>query len=76
MKKNAAKPAPDPPRWYTATEAGQVIGCPARQIPRLAEAGAITVKRLPGVSGRPLYLKADVERVARESVQRAKTASA
>jgi hypothetical protein len=56
------------PEWVPQNAAGRIIGCPAWNIPKLAAAGYIAVKELPGGIGRPRYLRADCEKLAKEIV--------
>jgi hypothetical protein len=60
MAKNAV---PNP--WISAANAARILGTKSYVVPRLAEEGRISVRRMPGCD--PRYLLADVERLARES---------
>ena len=53
--------------WVTATQASKVLGCPFQAIRRLAAGGHLTSRRLPGCD--PLYLAADVARLAEVSTR-------
>jgi len=52
-------------RWVSGKEAAHVLGCPPKQVPRLADRGLLTVRRLPGCD--PRYLLADVEHLAAQA---------
>ncbi len=47
--------------------AAKHLGCSPSAVSRLAQAGHITVRRLPGCD--PRYLVSDLERLARESTR-------
>src|SRR4051794_27294727 len=51
--------------WITANEAAAVLGCSNKKLPLLARKGLIAVRRIPCCN--PRYLRADAERLVRES---------
>ncbi len=58
------------PEWIDATMAAGLIGdVDARAVKRLAAAGRISVRELPGVRAR--FLRSDIERLATETVRQA-----
>ena len=48
--------------WCSAAEAARMLGCPPKQIPKLAARGLLTVRTLPGCA--PRYAREDVVRLA------------
>ncbi len=53
--------------FMSTVEARAVLGLNPDQLQRLLKKGLITVRRIPGA--RPQLLRADVERVAEESIE-------
>ena len=53
--------------WITATIAAKELGCPFQAIRRIARAGHITIREIPGCD--PLYLASDVSRLAEASTR-------
>ena len=51
--------------WGSAVEAANLLACDAKQVPKLAAKGFITVRRLPGCD--PRYLMSDVDRLAKRA---------
>jgi hypothetical protein len=61
-------PDPVPTVWIDATAAAKILEIPDRHnVPRIVAEGLITTRSLPHVRAR--YLRADVERLAKESVK-------
>ena len=52
--------------WVTLTGAAEILGVSRQVMKTVVKAGGVTVRRLPGA--RPQFLRADVERLARDTV--------
>jgi hypothetical protein len=54
------------PEYISAAEAARLLACDRTHIPKLADAGLVGFRRIPGVA-RVKYNRADVERLRAES---------
>ncbi len=56
-------------QWVSRATAAKHLGCNPHAVSKLAQAGHVTVRRLPGCD--PRYLLSDLERLAQESTRTA-----
>jgi hypothetical protein len=66
MKKECSSGAE---RWVCVTEASRLLGCTDTSVRRLAAAGKLTVKAIPGA--RPMYPVSELQAIADQSVKKA-----
>jgi hypothetical protein len=59
-------------KWMTAKGAAAYLGVARATFMKMVDRGAVTIRQFPGVQ--PVYLRSDVERLARESIQPARSA--